>query len=80
MTEIEDFNVIISCNNDESLLMMTNIPMITFLQSELLNNESNISCVITIVVNNNEGMSSQPSSKPFGKQSASCMITSFSSV
>ena len=74
--EIENFVVNVSCNNNESLLNITDEPVIEFSQSDLLNNESNINCVVTIVVNNNVGMSNQPSSKPFGKQCANCMITS----
>ena len=70
MTETEDFGVNISCNNNESLLMITDELVIEFSQSELLNNESNITCVVTIVVNNNEGLNSRPSSKLFGKQLA----------
>ena len=69
MSEIEYFDVNISCNNSKSLNITTNKTVITFSSSDLLNNESNIACVITIVVYNNEGMSSEPSSKQFGKQS-----------
>ena len=71
MTDIEFFAVNINCSNNESLSMITDEPVIEFSQSDLLKNESNINCAITIVVINNVRMSSQPSSKPFGKQSAS---------
>ena len=70
MSEIEYFDVNISCNNNESLIMITNETVITFSSSDLLNNESNIACVITIVVYDDGGMSSEPLSKQFGKQSA----------
>ena len=68
MKEIENFVLNISCNNSESLLMTPDEPVIEFSQSDLLSNESNIHCVITIVAINIEGMRSQLSSKSFGKQ------------
>ena len=69
MPKIKFYDVNIRCDDGESLSMRTNRTLTTFSPSDLLNNESDISCMITIVVYNNEDMNSQPSSKPFGEQS-----------
>ena len=68
MSKIKFYDVNISSDNDESVYMETNSTVISFLPSEHLNNKSNISYILTIVVYNSEEMSSQPTSKIFGKQ------------
>ena len=69
MSETKFYDVNVRCDNGESLLMKTGNTIIIFSPSDRSSNQSNISCMITIVVYNNEGMSSQPSSKTFGKKS-----------
>ena len=68
MSKIKFYDVNISSDNGESVSMETNSTVMTFLPSELLNNKSNISCTLTIVVYNSEEMSSQSTSKTFSKQ------------
>ena len=68
MSKIKFYDVNISSDNGESVSMETNRTVIRFLPSEHLNNMSSISYIITIVVYNSEEMSSQPTSKNFGKQ------------
>ena len=67
MSKIKSYDVNISSDNGESVSMETNSTVISFLPSKL-NNKSNISYILTIVVYNSEEMSSQPTSKNFGKQ------------
>ena len=73
MSEIKFYDVNISCDDGELLSMETSRTLVKFSPSDTFNNESNISCMITIVVYNSEGMSSRSSSnfklKVFGKQS-----------
>ena len=69
MPKIKFYDVNIRCDDGELLSMETNRTLITFSLSDLSNNMSDISCMITIVVYNSEDMSSQPSSKPFGEHS-----------
>ena len=68
MSRIISYDVNISSDNGESVSAETNSTVIIFIPSEHLNNKSNISCIITIVVYNSEEMSSQPTTKNFGKQ------------
>ena len=63
MSKIKFYDVNISSDNGESVSMETNRTVIRFLPSEHLNNKSNISYIITIVVYNSEEMSSQPTTK-----------------
>ena len=71
MSKIKFYDVNISSDNGKSVSMETNSNVIKFLSSEHLNNKSNISyIIITIVVYNSEEMSSQPTTKNFGKQIA----------
>ena len=68
MSKIKFYDVNISSDNGESVSMKTNSTVIIFLPSEHLNNKSNISYMLTIVVYNSEEMSSHPTAKTFGKQ------------
>ena len=68
MSKIKFYDVNISSDNGELVSMETNSTVIIFLPSEHLNNKSNISYIITIVVYNNEEMSSHLTTKIFGKQ------------
>ena len=68
MSKIISYDVNISSDNSESVSAEINSTVITFIPSEHLNNKSNISYIITIVVYNSEEMSSQPTTKNFGKQ------------
>ena len=69
LPKIKFYDVNIGCDNGELLFMETRRTLITFSPSHLSNNMSYIFCMIIIVVYDSEGMSSQPSSKVFGKQS-----------
>ena len=68
MSKIKFYDVNVSSDNGESVSMETNSTVIRFLPSEHLNNKSNISYILTIVVYNSEETSSQPTTKNFGKQ------------
>ena len=68
MSKIKFYDVNISSDNGESVSMETNSTVMTFLPSELVNNKSNISCILTIVVYNSEEMSSHPTTKTFSEQ------------
>ena len=71
MLEAVSYSVNFSCNDSEAVSNTTSNTAITFLPPKLLNNTLNVSCMITIVAINIEGMSSQPSSEIFGKQLSS---------
>ena len=68
ISKIKFYDVNISSDNGESVSMETNSTVIIFLPSEHLNNKSNISYILSIVVYNSEEMSSHPTAKTFGKQ------------
>ena len=71
MSEAVSYSVNFSCDNNETISDTTSNTAITFSPPKLLSNTMNVSCIITIVAINNEGMSSQPSSEVFGKQLSS---------
>ena len=75
MLETASYNVNFSCDNSKTMFNTTNSTTVTFSLSDLLNDALNVSCEITIVAINSEGMSSLPSSKVFGEQ-LSTLITS----
>ena len=67
MSKIKSYDVNISSDDGKSVSMETNSTDISFSPSKL-NNKSNVSYILTIVVYNSEEMSSHPTTKNFGKQ------------
>ena len=68
MSKVKFYDVNISSDNGESVSMETNSTVIIFLPSEHLNNKSNVSYILTIVVYNSEEMNSHPTTRTFSKQ------------